>query len=284
MHVAPLLRGAGSAVNGRWWLIVALLLLAACQSNSEPPLAATLAAPQRATVTLGVSDDSAEFLRTLTLDPTIDTQWVANNDQALFDSLANGSLPAIIAHHFPPSVDNESAWFNPVALDGLVIIVHADNPLEGLTLSQLQALFTGQISNWAELGGAGERVQPVVREAGAGSRAIFNQRVMATQRVTINAVVQPTSGETMTFVASNREAIGYTMLSAVTATNDTVRILPIDGIRPTPDSLAAQHYPLMAPLYWVDSAEPTGRRRQLLAWLQGDEGQEMIGERVGKVR
>jgi hypothetical protein len=111
---------------------------------------------------------------------------------------------------------------------------------------------------------------------------------MAEQRVSINAVVQTTPLAAIAYVAEHPNAIGIAMLGSVPrATADMtrfVRMIALDGVAPGPLTVADQSYPLSVPLYFVDSAEPTGPMRAYVAWLQSDEGQNALGVRYGRVR
>jgi phosphate transport system substrate-binding protein len=171
---------------------------------------------------------------------------------------------------------------NPVALDGLVIVVHPNNPVQDLSLAEVQALFNGRITNWSALGGPDQPVNLVSREPGAGTRAILQQRVLAEQRISINALIQPDDSSLLAAVAADPLAVGYSMMG--TAVIGEVKLLSIDGIVPTPATTADQSYPLTAPLYFLSPTEPQGELRAFLAWLQSDVGQGVIGVGYGRVR
>lgn len=259
-----------------------LLILAACQPQPAPLPVNTPLPP--AVQKIGLSS-SAAALAELVAEPFAaqtdqnSPQFILANNATLFTDLVAGQLDAILVHHIPAG---SPGWFNPVALDGLVIVVHPANPVENLSLGEVQALFNGRISNWSTLGGPDQPVNLVSREQGAGTRAILQQRVLAEQRVSINALIQPDDQSLLTAVAADPLAVGYSMMG--TAVSANVKILAIDNITPTPATTADQIYPLTVPLYFLSPTEPQGELRAFLAWLQSEDGQVVIGEWYGRVR
>src|SRR5690606_7162738 len=85
----------------------------------------------------------------------------------------------------------------PIGWDGIAVIVHADNPVEGVTLLQLRDLYSGQVLDWQELGGEPGEVLLVSREDGSGTRRLFEERVMQDDQVALTAVVMPTSQDVL---------------------------------------------------------------------------------------
>lgn len=203
-------------------------------------------------------------------------QLVVGNNQALFDDLASGLLNAILVHHIPSDTE---PWFSPIAVDGLVFVAHPENPVDRLSSGQAQAIFGGRIQNWRDVGGPDLAIEVVGRERGSGARAILNQRIMGEQRLDINARIATGDASLRQVVSTTPGAIGYSMLGADRA----LRILALDGISPSQESVADQSYPLSSPLYFVSRAEPVGDLRAFLAWLQSPDGQTVLGEKYGRV-
>lgn len=264
------------------WLLL-ILIMAACQAQPAPPPAIT-PSPPLPTLRIGLSS-SAGALAELAAGPfatqtnQASPQFILANNAALFADLNTGQMDAILVQHIP---SGSPGWFNPVALDGLVIVIHPDNPVGNLSLGEVQALFNGRITNWSTLGGPDQSINLISREQGAGTRAILQQRVLAEQRFSINALIQPDDQALLAAVAADPAAVGYSMMGTAVAAN--VKLLTIDGIAPTPATTADQAYPLTAPLYFLSPIEPQDDLRQFLAWLQSGEGQAVIGERYGRVR
>jgi ABC-type phosphate transport system substrate-binding protein len=270
--------------------VLLLLVMVACQTQPPPPPAIT-PSPPPTIPRIGLSNSAAALVE-LAAEPfaaqTNQTapQFIPANNAALFADLMAGQMDAVVVHHIPAG---SPGWFNPVALDGLVIVVHPDNPVNNLSLGEVQALFNGRITNWSALGGPDQPVNLISREQGAGTRAILQQRVMAEQRISINALIQPDDQTLLAAVAADPAAVGYSMMGTATSRQArgptaNVKLLTIDDTAPTPSETADQTYPLTVPLYFLSPVEPQGQLRAFLAWLQSDEGQAVLGERYGRVR
>lgn len=272
-------------------LLALILLAAACGGAENPAPQPATATPPPVTLNVGVSSSAVAFAGVVGRPYAERAEhavvnFVVGNGGTLFRDLAAGDLDAIIVHHIPVGSDY---WFNPVALDALAIIVHPENAVRALSRPQIQAIYNGRADNWAGVGGADNPIALVGREAGAGTRTIFNRRIMAEQRTSINAVVQSGNDALLEAVASDPAAIGYTMMGAI-AEREDVAAVAVDGVAPTPNQAGTQMYPLTAPLYFVSLEEPAGpgakgsELRAFLAWLQSPAGQNVIGEIYGRVR
>ena len=264
-----------------YWLLFTVygLLLTACQPDPPPTLPPLTPSLPPVTWHIGL-DEGAAAISTLLTSPPIAVEWVIANNATLLEDLNAGQVDAILTYVIPP---DDERWFNPVALDGLVILVHPDNPVTELTLAEIQAIFSGKIGNWSAVGGADSPIALVSRERGHAARAIFNDRVMGAQRLAITALVVPDQAGVMGAVAGDAAAIGYGLMSGVT---DGVRPLILDGYAPNPTNTASQNYPLTVPLYFLapTAAEPQGELRAFLAWLQSSPTQTLLDEKIGRVR
>jgi phosphate transport system substrate-binding protein len=205
-------------------------------------------------------------------------QFITANNRTLLADLAGGQLEAVLVHHIPANSEN---WFNPVALDGLVIVVHPDNPVESLSLAEIQAIFNGRLDNWSAVGGPDLAIQLVSREQGAGTRTLLGERILLEQRLAITAEIVSGNEQMLEMVAGSPAAVGYSMMGSVSS---QVKSLLVEGLAATPESTAGQSYPLTSPLYFVTLQEPAGELRAFLAWLQSPAGQQIIGQRYGRVR
>lgn len=264
-------------------LLLALMCLAACAGS--PPTVPTVppVEPPRQ-LTLGISSSAAGLVGLINpalpdVLPTVGVQFVIANQETLWQDLEAGLLDAIFVHHVPLGAAN---WFNPVAMDGLVIIVHNANPVASLRPAEIRALFSGEVTGWEPLNGRDLPVAPLTREAGADSLLLLQEQVLGAGRIAVYAQVLAGDAALQAAVAGDETAVGFTMMGNVTGVKSTA----VDGIAATPQTTAAQVYPFSAPLYFVHqtAAEPQGPLRALLAWLQSPAGQGVIGERYGRVR
>lgn len=262
-------------------LILFLSLLTACASEPDslpPPATLTPYPPDHY---IGLSD-SAASLADLVSDAYEAASgrpapiFLAGSDQALLNDLQQGVLEAAIMHHLPADTQ---LWFNPVALDGVVIITNPDIKVDDLSAAQIQAIFGGTIDNWAGVGGPDLPVNLFSRESGAGAWDILSERLMENVPLSGLARIAPTDEFMRSQVAAVPGAIGYAMMGS--AGDDA---LLLEGHTATPDTVADQSYPLTAPLYFVTQTEPEGALRDFLAWLQSPAGQAILSEKYGRVR
>jgi len=266
------------------WLLV-LLTAFACNNQPAPP--PTLPAETSPTLLqIGVTsgaDAIVPLIETVYAQENsqVELQFVPANSTALVDDLANGLLDAVLLHHIP---EGNQRYFNPIALDGLVIIVHPNNPVQTLTSAEVQAIFNGRLTNWQSVGGADQEIVLLSREQGSGLRTLLRQQIMAEQRISPNALLQTGNEAILTAVANNPAAIGYSSMSS--ASQAPVKMLQLDGRSATPLTTAEQTYPLTTPLYFLAAteSEPTGELRAFLSWLQSDAGQAVIEDVYGRVR
>lgn len=271
--------------TGWRWLGSLILWLVACRQPTPSPAPPPTPTYPPTSLHLGITDSAANLVDLITPAYAAHTnlaelELVAGNDDALFADLEQGLLDAVLVYTIP---ENGAYWFSPVAVDGLVLLIHAGNSISSLALNQIQDIFSGRTLTWAGVGGADQPIQLLAREAGAGARVLFQDRIMAEQRVAITALIQANDAAMRQTIAATPGSIGYSMMGQSSG-NEGVRILAVAGISPTPMTTANQSYPLSAPLYFVSPVEPQGELRALLAWLQSEAGQILLSEKYGRVR
>ncbi len=134
----------------------------------------------------------------------------------------------------------------PLGRDAIAVIVHPRNTTPGLTILQLRAIFRGDTLDWGALGGATGAPTIISREDGSGTRAAFEAQVMGDDRVTLNALVMPSSPAVVDYIATHPTAIGYVSLAWV---DERVRALPVEDIRPDAAAVRSGAYHLARTLY-----------------------------------
>ncbi|MDD5953861.1 MAG: phosphate ABC transporter substrate-binding protein [Firmicutes bacterium] len=130
-----------------------------------------------------------------------------------------------------------------LAYDGIAVIVNPANRVEDLTLEQIAAVYTGQITNWSELGGEDARIVLIGREAGSGTRSGFEEIVEVKDKCQYRQELSST-GDVITTVAQNPGAIGYASLASV---KDTVRSLKVGGVAPSEETVKDGTYAIQRP-------------------------------------
>jgi len=168
----------------------------------------------------------------------------------------------------------------PIALDALVIVVHPRNPVQELTLLQVQDIFAGRTRAWEPLGRQQEEIRVLDQMDGTPSHLFFVEGVMKSRPVTPNAFLVPNDAAAVQEVASNPSAIGYASVGYLTP---RVRPLTIEGISPTPENLARGAYHLIHPVYLVAPGQLSQEAQRFADFVLSEEGQSVVAEQFGRV-
>ena len=169
----------------------------------------------------------------------------------------------------------------PIARDGLAIIVNPQNTITNVTSLQLRALYRGETLDWGAVGGSGGEPVVISREDGSGSRTAFEALAMDGERVTLNALVMPTSQAVVDYVASHRNAVGYVSTGVMT---DTVRAVPVEDIPPTTATIRAGEYRLGRVLYLYAPQPATPEVQAFLDFVLSPAGQAIVRRRLAPMR
>ena len=130
-----------------------------------------------------------------------------------------------------------------VALDGIAIIVNPANPVSDLSVEQIAQIYTGEITNWKDVGGDDLEISRIGREAGSGTRDGF-ESITGTEGACVLSQELTSTGDVITTVAGNPNAIGYASLSAV---KDSVKALTVGGVAPSEETVLDGTYTIQRP-------------------------------------
>ena len=134
-----------------------------------------------------------------------------------------------------------------LAYDGIAIIVNNDNPVTNISLEDLTKVYTGEITNWKELGGSDSEIVLIGREAGSGTRDGFETITDTKDNCKYRQELTST-GDVITTVSTNPDAIGYASLASV---KDSVKALIVDGVTATEATIKDGSYPIQRPFVLV---------------------------------
>lgn len=134
-----------------------------------------------------------------------------------------------------------------LAYDGIAIIVHPDNPVSDLTIEQIAQLYTGEITNWKDVGGNDAQVVLIGREAASGTRDGFESITGTKEKCQYRQELTST-GDVITAVSQNPDAIGYASLASI---KDSVKALNVDGVTPGEATVKDGSYKVQRPFVLV---------------------------------
>ena len=170
---------------------------------------------------------------------------------------------------------------NIVAIDGIAVITNKSCSIKDVTSKDLAKIYTGEITDWAELGGEEQPIIVIGREAGSGTRDAFEE-LLEVKDGCVYAQELDSTGAVLAKVAATPGAIGYVSLDVV---DDTVSELKIDGVEPTEEEILAGKYMLQRPFVMATKGEISGQNELVQAWfnyINSDDGKEVI-KQVGLI-
>lgn len=191
--------------------------------------------------------------------------WVTMETQVFNTALAEevlregGAEIALLSWRWDSEEQDVPLWTEDLTRDGVAVIVHPESPLVEIGLAQLREIFRGRLQEWD-----GTVLTVVSREEGSGTRAAFEAVVLGGESPTLNAVVMPSSEATIEYVASTPGAVGYVSTERL---SEDVRVLPVEGVLPTQQTITDGSYPLWRQLYLATNGEPRGEAREYSQWL-----------------
>lgn len=208
-----------------------------------------------------------------------------------YNRLINGNSDVLLVYeptdetvNFINSFDDK-VEMAAIGRDGLVFLVNAANPLAGITTDEIRGIYMGEITNWSELGGDDIPIKAYRRNSTAGSQALMEKLVMKGDEMAdlgSDMIVGSMGGliETVGGYDNSEGAIGYNVYYYVTEMRleDNVKLLEIDGVAPSIESISSGDYPFINDFYVViRSSEPEDSpARILFNWIQGEEGQALV--------
>ncbi|MEJ5265283.1 MAG: phosphate ABC transporter substrate-binding protein [Bacteroidales bacterium] len=166
-----------------------------------------------------------------------------------------------------------------IGFDALAVIVNPQNRVDKLTIEQIEAIFTGTIDNWKQLGGEDKKIIAVSREASSGTYGFFKEHVLRDKEYGSTVLLMPNTESIVDIVAQTPSAIGYVGLAYVESKVKTVAVSNDNGktfFSPNVDNCKNHKYPISRPLfyYYIDSKESLVK--PFIQYVLSDAGQRNI--------
>ena len=164
---------------------------------------------------------------------------------------------------------------NVIANDAIAIILHKDNPINGLTLEQIKDIYTGKIQNWKEVGGPNRPIVIISRDVSSGTFEVFNKKVLRGAIGASGSLMLASNNAVATTVKDTPGAIGYAGLGYVT---DEIKAIKVNGILPSKQTVQNKKYPIARTLHMYTNGTPKGIVKDYIDFILSTEGQELIEE------
>ena len=161
-----------------------------------------------------------------------------------------------------------------VAMDGIAVIVNESNSVKNLTLNDLKKIYTGEVTNWKELGGPNKEIVVVSRDSSSGTFEVFGEIALKGERVSQKALMQSSNGTVASTVGETAGAIGYVGLGYLD--NSGIKAVKVNGVKPTNATVASGEFPIARPLFMFTDGWPEGLTSKFINFILSAEGQEIV--------
>ncbi|MBN1870911.1 MAG: phosphate ABC transporter substrate-binding protein [Candidatus Omnitrophica bacterium] len=174
-----------------------------------------------------------------------------------------------------------------VALDGLAVVDNPKNPVSDLTMDQLARIFTGEISNWTEVGGEDKAIVILSREVNSGTHVYFKEHVLrkndpdSKAEFAPSALLMPSSQAIADEVSGNTSAIGYYGMGYISDKQKPINVAQDENSEyesPTIENVVNGSYPISRPLFVYTNGEPKGLVKQFIDFCLSQKGQDIVLE------
>ena len=181
-----------------------------------------------------------------------------------------------------PAEADAGAVSTPIALDGIAVIANNSVLIDNLTIDQVSAIYTGEITKWSEVGGADKDIVVINRDEASGTRVAFWELTIKevygkTTEFLKDAITVESNGDMVTKVGSTPDSIGFCGFGYVDkAISSGGKTLLVDGVEATVENVLDGKFPVSRKLNVITKGEPAGFAAEFIAFLLGDEGQTIV--------
>ncbi len=278
-------------------IIILLLGLTACSSERPSFTLENYIRVDGSTVTIPLSEAIAAALTGETIE-TVRPYILHNKTHSAYVNLIDEKTDLIFVTS-PSEEELEYAESKnieleviPIVSEAFVFLTHRDNPVEGLSLEEIQKIYAGEITNWSEVGGEDVPIIAYQRPVNSGSQTGFLELVMKDVAPVDPPLeqVQAGMGELIDAVATYAnapDAIGYSYYYFVVDMwgNENVKLLKVDDVYPDQETISSGNYPIRTSYYAVfrKSESEDSDVRKVVQWILTEEGQQ-LAEEAGYVK
>ncbi len=246
--------------------VMALSMMVGCGSEEAPAEEATAAPATEApaeetpaaeelsgTVNVNGSTSMGDVIAALTegfneINPDVQINYTGSGSGAGIEGVLAGTCDlGLSSRALSEDEKSQGAVENVIAKDGVAIVINPENTVTDLTTEQIAAIYTGEITNWSEVGGPDAEIAVLGRDSASGTRSAFEE-ILGIVDSCVYLNEYSSTGDVIGNVASNPNAIGYASLSAV---DDSVVAVAVNGVTPTEETVADGSFAIQRPFVIV---------------------------------
>lgn len=274
--------------------LLTVAMLAGCGSSSSGAAASTEAAASSAAAAESTAAAAADLSGTVSTDgstsmesvigalseafsekyPNVTVTYNPTGSGSGITAVTEGNCDIGLASRNLKDDEKNGLTSTTVAIDGIAMIVNNANGVSDLSLDQISKIYTGEITNWSEVGGTDGEIVVIGREAGSGTRDGF-ETITDTKDKCKLAQELTSTGAVIQAVGANPNAIGYASLAAV---DDTVKTLTVEGVAPSEETVLDGTYKIQRNFNMItnDNATLSDAAKAFLEFAQSDEAASLI--------
>lgn len=254
----------------KYLVVFLVLILSACQQTGGQAQQITITGSTSVTP---FAEQLAELYEHQHSSTKINIQGLGSS--AGIQAAENGTVEIGMSSRHLEADEEQALEAVEIARDALAIIVNPSNPTMSLTAEQVRSIFSGEITNWSQVGGPDAPIVIVTREAGSGTYGAFEELVMNSVLPAQRALRQGSNGAVRQIVAEDPNAIGYISLGIV---DQSVKPIAIDGVQASTAAVIEGQYNLVRPFLFVyrKGATLSPLAQQFLDYVLSSEGQSTL--------
>lgn len=226
--------------------------------------------------------------------PLYESEVMSNMTHTAYENLIQGKVDLIFVAG--PSEDQVAAAkragkelkLTPIGKEAFVFFVNAKNKVEDLTMDEIRGIYSGELTNWKEVGGKNKAIRAFQRPQDSGSQTAL-QKLMGDVPIMdppVDNVIDLMGGiiDQVSAYTNYNNAIGFTFrfYSTEMVRNDKIRLLAVNGVEPTKETIRSGDYPITSDFYAVTAGSDNPHIDAFIEWVLSDQGQEIV-EKTGYV-
>ena len=232
------------------------------------------------TVNVNGSTSMADVIAALTegfneINPGVQINYTGSGSGAGIEGVLAGTCDlGLSSRALSEDEKGQGAVENIVAKDGVAVVINPENTVTDLTTEQIAAIYTGEITNWSEVGGPDAEIAVLGRDSASGTRSAFEE-ILGIEDACVYLNEYSSTGDVIGNVASNPNAIGYASLSAV---DDSVVAVAVNGVTPTEATVADGSFAIQRPfvIVTVEGTELSASAQAFLDYAMSAEVADII--------